>query len=222
MSSRAHLVIRDEPLILTAQKALVRPARSTLLIADMHIGKDEIFRRQGIAIPAGVVQTDLQRLSALIEEFALSRLVVLGDFLHGNLRDDNQTVAQLTAWCAVQRDLVITLVAGNHDRHRGNLRLPPNIRWREGDLHEPPFVYRHHPAQSEDGYVLAGHVHPVVELQSPARDRLRLPVFWFRERFAVLPSFGSFTGGETIVPQPRDTLYAVGADMITRLPSKPS
>jgi len=218
MSSRVSIQVRGEELLLAAERAVVRPGNATLLVADMHIGKDEIFRRQGIAIPAGAAHNDLQRLSALIGEFNLRRLVVLGDFLHGNLKYDHSTVVQLDAWCAVHRELEIILVAGNHDRHRGNLQLPRNIRWQEGELHEPPFVYRHHPEPSAAGYVLAGHLHSAIRLESRARDQLRLPVFWFQEHVAVLPSFGSFTGGENIVPRAGDSLYVVSTDAVTRLP----
>jgi metallophosphoesterase superfamily enzyme len=72
-------------------------------------------------------------------------------------------------------------------------------------------VGRHHPGQSADGYVLCGHIHPVFSMRS-RRERMRLPVFWLTPRYAVLPSFGSFTGGAEIEPGPEDRVYAAAAD----------
>jgi hypothetical protein len=51
------------------------------------------------------------------------------------------------------------------------------------------------------------------------RERTRVPVCWVREQYAVLPSFGSFTGGATIEPTATDRVFAFAADRVWRLPS---
>jgi hypothetical protein len=44
-----------------------------------------------------------------------------------------------------------------------------------------------------------------------------LPVFWFTRRFAVLPSFGSFTGGHPIRLGAGDRVFAAGPDSVLDL-----
>ncbi len=56
---------------------------------------------------------------------------------------------------------------------------------------------------------LAGHVHPVVSLEDRT-GRLRAPCFLFGARVALLPAFGSFTGGKSVRPERGERVYAVG------------
>jgi hypothetical protein len=42
-------------------------------------------------------------------------------------------------------------------------------------------------------------------------------VFWLRNDHAILPSFGSFTGGADIEPDEGDTVFAFGAGKVWRI-----
>ena len=75
--------LSGERLIVDPDRALIWPAQGTAFIADLHLGKGEIFRRAGIPIPEGTTQTDLQRITRLTADHGLQRVVLLGDFLHG-------------------------------------------------------------------------------------------------------------------------------------------
>ena len=52
------------------------------------------------------------------------------------------------------------------------------------------------------------HIHPGVVLSGQARQRLRLPCFWFGERLAIIPAFGLSTGLHVIRPERTDRVYA--------------
>ena len=67
-------------------------------------------------------------------------------------------------------------------------------------------------------YVLAGHLHPCVALAARARDRLRLPCFWFGRHTGVLPAFGAFTGMQSIRPAPGDRIFAIADDGVAEVP----
>jgi uncharacterized protein len=77
----------------------------------------------------------------------------------------------------------------------------------------PPFVLRHEPADSPDGYTLAGHLHPGLVLSGPGRWE-RLPCFWLASRTAVLPAFGSFTGLAPVSPEPSDRIFVIAEDEV--------
>jgi uncharacterized protein len=63
-------------------------------------------------------------------------------------------------------------------------------------------------------YVLAGHLHPALELMGRGRQRLKLPCFWFGAACGVLPAFGLFIGGALIRPAPHDKVYAVTDEQV--------
>lgn len=208
-----EILLRDEILRLLPARALHWPARSTLVLADTHFGKAGVFRRQGIAVPAGGTAADLHELDRLLAATAASRLLILGDFLHAAPRAGDPWLRTFDDWRAAHRELRITIIAGNHDR--GHQRLPAewDLDWHRHPLREGPFAFRHEPEAVTDAYVLAGHLHPVLRLRDRG-DRLRLPVFHFAERVGVLPSFGSFTGGHPVVPLAGDRVFAVGPDAV--------
>jgi len=206
-----------EAVLLHPERALIWPARRALLIADPHFGKDDVFRRAGIALPTGTVNEDLARLTALIEAHACERLLVLGDFVHAATRAGDSFLAAFSDWRALHRSLVVDVIAGNHDRREQVARWHGVIQWHATSLVQPPFVFSHIPVPDARGYVIAGHLHPVFHL-SRARRRLRVPVFWQQRDVLVMPSFGSFTGGATIRPAATDALYAVGPERVIALP----
>ena len=201
-----------EHLQLLPERALFWPRRRTLFIADAHFGKDAHFRGAGIPIPVGPSCGDLARLASIVDTCAAERLIVLGDFLHAHPDPAEPFLETFRAWRRRRSALEVAAVIGNHDRHGAVARLSEDLRWVEDPWLEGPFALRHVPDASPDGYVLAGHLHPVIRLRGPGGDRLRLPVFWFAQRFAVLPSFGSFTGGHPIRHGAGDRVFAVGPD----------
>ena len=122
-------------------------------------------------------------------------------------------------WRQHHANVECTLVRGNHDSRAGD--PPPSLAISVVD--EPylvgPFAACHYPQAHASHAVLAGHTHPVVRLQGPARDRLSLPCFVFEDRSAILPAFGEFTGGYIVTPQPGLLLFAAGGQSVWRLPS---
>src|SRR5436190_20499208 len=68
-----------QSLRLLPDHAVYWPARNTLLVADLHLGKDAAFRTAGVPVPAGSTAKDLSRLSSLIGLSGAQRLVILGD-----------------------------------------------------------------------------------------------------------------------------------------------
>jgi uncharacterized protein len=203
-----------ETLTLCADRAIYWAARRMLLIADTHFGKDEIFRRAGRPIPAAVTGHDLERISALCLQNDVQRLTVLGDFFHGAPTHSRLFQQHFSDWLRAHPHLAIDIVAGNHDRHGVTQLWKDRLRWLQTPDVEAPFALSHHPRDIEGCYTLSGHVHPYIRLRAPTRDRARLPVFWFGGSQAILPAFGSFTGGADIKPQPGDRVFAVAKSTI--------
>lgn len=178
-------------LVLHGERALYYRAESALLVADTHFGKAALMRRRGLAVPSGQSRDDLQRLSDLLQVFQPQRLIVLGDFFHHRPTPGEPFLDQFPAWRAQHAAVSVEVVTGNHDRHAAGIDL--GLCWHDY-LDLGPFRLCHEPGLVPGRHVLAGHLHPVLTLQVAA-DRLRAPVFWFRDQVSVLPSFGALTGG---------------------------
>lgn len=223
MTERALAVdIRGERLLLHAHRAVIWPARATVLIADLHLGKSEFFRRSGLAAPEGSSAQDLQRLGELIEEHSARRVVLLGDFVHAAFQQRGDHEDTFASWRDRYGSVQIVVIAGNHDRRAAGRVLTSAVDWAGAEVIEGPFVLRHHPARTMEGYTLCGHIHPVVQLYGMRRERTRMPVFWRQEQCLVLPSFGEFTGGAEVEPGVNDRLYAVAGGEVWALPRRES
>lgn len=221
MAECLSIILAGETLLLHPQRALIWPAQRTLFIADLHLGKSEVFRRSGIPIPEGATSNDLERLDHIVATHGVNRIVLLGDFLHA-ATPSTQVVPEYSRvfvqWRAARSEVEFVVVAGNHDRRAAGRELVEVVQWQLADWQLGPFVCRHYPGTSPHGFVLSGHVHPVIRLRGLQRERARVPVCWLQAGCAVLPSFGSFTGGGNIEPALQDQLYAFAADRVWRIP----
>lgn len=202
-----------ERVLLLPQKALYWPAEQTLMVADIHFGKAASFRALGVPVPRGTTSENLAALDALLAAHPTRRIVFLGDFLHARAGQAPATLAAMLAWRGRHPDLELVLVRGNHDRHAGD---PP----RELGMtvvNEPfacgPFALCHHPGLATAGYVVAGHQHPVYHLRR-GRESLRLPCFVLGQHGAILPAFGAFTGGHSLIPQVTDRVFVVAEELV--------
>jgi DNA ligase-associated metallophosphoesterase len=204
------LEIAGESVRLLPERALFWPGACTLVVADMHWGKAATFRAAGIPIPGGTTAEDLARLDRAIQRTGARRLVVLGDLFHARAgRVATRTLATLRGWRERASRLEIQLVRGNHDRHAGDPPDDLHINCLDAPAFLPPFVLRHQPDPSPEGYTLAGHVHPALVVSGPGLQRERLPCFLVRPRIALLPAFGSFTGGAAVYPELDDRAFVV-------------
>lgn len=201
--------LAGESVALLPERGLFRESSRTLIIADPHWGKGAAFRVAAVPIPGTDLDDDLERLSRAIDRTAATRLVVLGDLLHAREGRQRGVLDRVTEWAARHAGLERWLVRGNHDERSGD--PPPTWGFHGVDepYSEPPFVYRHFPEPCEDGYVLAGHLHPGARLVGRGNQSLRLPCFHSGPRVMVLPAFGSFTGLATVKPRPGDGLHVI-------------
>ena len=208
-----------ECLRLLPELAAYWPRTHTLLIADAHLGKAAAFRREGVAVPAGTTQENLQRLTTLIDTLDAHRLVFLGDMLHNRVARDATTRA-FTRWREQHASVEVVLVRGNHDRRAGD----PPPEWRVECVTEPWSAHGlalcHLPQKVADRYAIAGHVHPAAKLYGRGRELVRLPCFFFTPDYAILPAFGPFTGMADVEPQESDRVYVVADSRVISVSEK--
>ena len=193
--------------LLLADKALYWPQQQMLCVADAHFGKAAAYRSLGQPVPHGTTAANLLRLDALLATYPVRELVFLGDFLHAPKSHAPATLAALHEWRHRHAALAFKLVRGNHDLRAGD---PPGTLAIEM-VNEPylsgPFALRHTPVLDAAHHVIAGHVHPVFQLEGRGRQRLRLPCFHITDEMTLLPSFGEFTGGHAVQVTPSSRTF---------------
>jgi uncharacterized protein len=209
------LTIAGEEVYLLSERALFWPGASTLIVADLHWGKASTFRAAGIPIPIGTTSDDLARLDSALQRTQARRMVVLGDLFHAKAgRVASHTLAELRRWRSLAGPFEILLVRGNHDRHSGDPPGDLRINCVNAPAFVPPFVFRHEPVTSTDGYGLAGHVHPGLTLVGRGLQRETLPCFIIGKQSALLPAFGSFTGFGVVEPGPEERAFVLAEDEV--------
>lgn len=206
MNSTATLDWQGESLQLLASKAAWDPARRTLLVADLHLGKAETFQRHGIALPS---DGDLETLNALIElahQWTPAQVIVLGDLIHSR----QGLTAELSAKLQALPELLgcaLRLIGGNHDQGS----VLPNLQQEPAQVLGPWWL-SHEPDPHPGCLNLCGHLHPVAQL-GRGNNRLRLRCFSLDPHLQrlALPAFGRLTGGHPSAQGERLWLVADGA-----------
>lgn len=199
-----------ETLELLPNRALFWPRRRTLLVADVHLGKEGTFQAAGFPVPDGGSTADHLRLEQLAEAVRAETLIVLGDLVHdaegwGSVSTPHAPRPGPPAGPPVAR----LLVPGNHDR--GAPEGAARLGFRVVDASWPlgPFTLCHAPPESNHGSPwIAGHLHPTFTLRGPG-DCLRAPCFVVTPSGIVLPAFGGFTGGVEVHRAPKTRIFLV-------------
>ena len=179
---------------------------NALLLSDVHLGKVSHFRKAGIALPVHAEHENLERLSTLILNNSVDRVIILGDLFHSVYNN---------AWLLFERFLShfktiqFDLVMGNHDILESNNYQMDNLNILGEHLQMGPFFLTHHPTDNDRLYNICGHIHPAVYLRGQARQGMKLPCFYFSENQAILPAFGSFTGSAKVKPTEKDDIFAI-------------
>ncbi len=179
------LFFHGETLHLRATGALYWPARQTLAVSDLHLGKSErLARRGGSLLPPYETQATLEKLDRDLEATGATTVICLGDSFDDLAAADSiDDGARLWLTCLMAgRDW--TWITGNHDP--GPIDIGGSHR---AEHTQHPFTFRHI-AEPEQKAEISGHYHPKARLAGQMRrcflaDAARL----------ILPAYGTYTGG---------------------------
>jgi DNA ligase-associated metallophosphoesterase len=210
-----EVVIAGEEFGLRPQKAIVWHRHQVLLLADLHLGKVNHFRRSGIAVPTRANDRNLEIIVDLINATRPTRVICLGDLFHSHYNTEWEVFGELVSHF---RAVSFELVLGNHDILSDHQYERKGIRVYD-KLQLDHIIMTHHPLESIDEgcYNLAGHIHPGVHLRGKGRQSLILPCFYFGKKQGLLPAFGMFTGLARIVPRKEEKVFAIIEDKVLEL-----
>lgn len=206
------------PLRLIPGGALFDPKSASLFVADLHLGKDATFRRNGLAVPTGSNEATLRQLTHSLERTGATRLVLLGDLIHDRSSLEPRVVEAFAEFCRTHAGVEITLIRGNHDRVS---RFPSH--WRLEERSAGTLLGRielhHEPVEPTAGALaIAGHLHPSYRVRSLQESLGRMPCFWFHRGCLVLPALGRFTGTHTVKPRRGDRVWVDAEGSVVEIP----
>ncbi|MBH1993214.1 MAG: ligase-associated DNA damage response endonuclease PdeM [Sphingomonadaceae bacterium] len=172
------------------EAALFWPARSALLVADLHFEKASWFGRFGQFLPPHDSLATLDVIEMLVERTGARALWSLGDSFHdadGAARLDRRARDKLDS---LTERLEWTWITGNHDVGMGV--MPGGRRVAEAELDG---IWLRHEAEPRDSRPeISGHFHPKFRLSLRGRHVSRR-CFVGSPTKLILPALGALTGG---------------------------
>lgn len=207
--------IRGEELILDKERALYLPQQHLLAISDLHLGKAAHFRKAGLAVPNSVSQSDLSRLSGLLNHYQPKKLLINGDMFHS---DYNTEIDEFEKWRKEFSGIKFILVKGNHDRQKKEIYENLAIEICEPNYETDKFCFIHDVAHCKSElYTISGHIHPGISIYNKAKQRLKFPCFYFGEDYSILPAFSTFTGLQLVKPKELDQVFAITPSKVLKV-----
>jgi len=166
------------------------PARSALLVADLHLEKASWFARFGQMLPPYDSLATLGDLQALVAACRPAEIWCLGDSFHDVGGCDRLPAAARETLEGLTASTRWTWITGNHD---------PAITDRCGgavadEAVVDGLVLRHEADPAETRPELSGHFHPKLRVRVRGRQVARR-CFLATPTKLVLPAFGALTGG---------------------------
>jgi putative SbcD/Mre11-related phosphoesterase len=200
--------VPDRPILL---------AGDTLVVADLHIGKEEELRQAGFTLPSQARRM-AEEIASVIEDLKPRRLVILGDLKHQFPKSTGLERREVPRFFdAIEGSVAEAhMVVGNHD---GNISyiLPRWVKLHDAEgfrVEDVGYVHGHawpSPEVMGARTLLMGHNHPTILFP----DRLgfrNIERCWIRAPFAeesaryprlpeeliILPAYNEFSGGTTM------------------------
>ena len=214
-----QITFRGHDLILDPTGAIFWPARSLLIVADLHLEKASAYARRGTMLPPYDTHITVSRLESMINAWKPATSVSLGDSFHDRDGPDHLPSALIDRLTALTRATRWIWVTGNHDPELpvglGGAALP--------ELALDGLVLRHIPTAGSEGEI-AGHLHPKARARVRGRI-LRRPCFAVDNARIVMPALGSLTGGLNVLDpvlrslfRGRFVTYLLGEKRVFQLP----
>lgn len=213
--------ILEEKFTLLPENAVFWHKEEALLFSDVHLGKAEVFQRQGIPVPIGSDEENIARLESLCENFDVKRLYCLGDFIHSKLFWSSSLSKRVSTFMN-HWGPNFTLIAGNHEMGTAKNFAVFGTRVEESEMMVRHFLLSHGDERTSGAgsrpqpFTISGHVHPVVRVGSQS-DAFTARCFYLTESMLLLPAFGEFTGGFKIKPRSDGRVFAVLPDSVIEI-----
>lgn len=211
MNAQVAYSINENNFVLSPEKTIFWEKQNTLILADLHIGKQGHRRnKKKAASPVNDKET-LHRLFSQILYTKAEQLIIVGDISHSKSEKETEIFKR---WRNDFSGLTIRLVNDNPGLLNDSWYDEMNIT-RSEYLLISNFSFCHHPDELNNKpavlntYTFSGHVHPCIKVKGKSKLGSPFPCFYFKNNYAVLPSFSQLNGFSKVVPQKGENIFAI-------------
>ena len=169
--------------------ALFWPDQRLVVVGDLHLEKASSYHASGQFLPPYDTAQTLDRLAAVIDEFAPARLLLLGDVFHDGRAWQRMSADNKACLEAILARVDSLWIEGNHDQ---SFVPPGHEARRETDI--DGIIFRHIMDEGDSRPEISAHYHPAAVIRHRGA-RLRRPCFVRAQGKLVIPAFGVMTGG---------------------------
>ena len=192
-AAKGGFTLHGEAALPDVSGALWLADHGALVVSDLHFEKGSAYARRGVMLPPYDTAATLGRLADVVARFAPRVIVALGDSFHDGGGPARMGEADRAALRALQQGREWIWISGNHDPE------PPEDLGGlcASEIRLGALTLRHEPQAGASPGEIAGHLHPVARVFSPAGS-LRRRCFASDGARCVLPAYGAFAGGLNI------------------------
>jgi DNA ligase-associated metallophosphoesterase len=196
------IMIAGERVVCDPRGVLYMPDMDLLVVSDLHLEKGSSLARRGSLLPPYDTAATLQRLQAVIADYAPKRVVSLGDSFH-----DGEGAARLPEIFRQRLEMLMEgrdwyWVAGNHDP-----KPPDGVSGRTvQEIAMGGLTFRHEPSALPIEGEIAGHLHPCARIVQRGRS-VRRRCFASDGSRVVMPAFGAYTGSLNVLDRAYHGLF---------------
>ena len=160
-----------------------------LCVSDMHLGKSSRFaRREGGLLPPFETHETLARLADEVARLNPETVVCLGDSFDDLQALDEVEEADLKTLTAMIAGREWIWIEGNHEAGPTEISGTHLKEYAKGSI-----VFRHI-YETSDQSQISGHYHPKGRIAAGGTAR-SAPCFVVDQTHAIMPAFGTYTGG---------------------------
>ncbi len=156
-------------------KTIFFPEKGILAIGDLHLGYEEMLRKQGLAVPFNQLDRTKEELTEIFSKikkqgYELKKIVLLGDIKH-HFNFDVQEKFEVRKFIVFLKKYVregnIILIKGNHEKFELDKMtyldyyLEDGLAFTHGDKMYKELL------KKDIKVLVMGHVHPAINLKDP-------------------------------------------------------
>ncbi len=173
----------------------------TAVMADFHLGFEDVMASRGLSLPRIQKKYIFSLLENIFEKYSPKKMVIVGDLKHEfskNMPQEWDEIEEIIDYITANSELI--LIRGNHDNYlrtilsRRGLKLHNHYR-----IGKFMFIHGHKKFDlGGDSVVVMGHEHPSVSIRDDVFAVMKIPCFLVSREIIVLPAVSPYASGNDL------------------------
>jgi hypothetical protein len=195
LQCKVKMRMKIDGLLLTPEKAAI--IDKTAIIADLHLGFENVMQDYGIAFPRVQIREILDGIEKIVEKYSIEKLIIAGDLKHEFSKNLPYEWEDVELFLKTLSDIEIEVLRGNHDNFLAAILAKHGIALNESvELRGWTIVHGHKEYNAER--IIMGHEHPSIKVRVGGAI-YSYPCYLRISGRVVLPSFSPLMPGSDVL-----------------------